>query len=68
LVPRRSAVELTRQRAAAAGVGERLHAFVCDVTRAPLLPQARNAARRRLLHASLLKRPRYRFRRAAATR
>jgi hypothetical protein len=45
-------VELTRQRAAAAGVGERLHAFVCDVTRAPLVPQARNAAHRRLSRAS----------------
>lgn len=32
------AVELTRGRAAAAGAAERLSAFVCDVTREPLVP------------------------------
>jgi len=32
------AVELTQQRAAAAGLASRLTAFVCDVTRAPLAP------------------------------
>jgi methyltransferase-like protein 6 len=37
----RSAVDITRARAEAAGLAGRLHAFVCDVTRAPLVPQAR---------------------------
>ena len=39
-VPHR-AVEIVKQRALAAGAEDRLHAFVCDITKEPLVPQVR---------------------------